>query len=131
MARSYRFPNGPTGHLRRKAKCRAANPSPNQLQHLSYINRVPNAWRSLTGATSTAAFGTGSFGTGAEWYYPRSYVAPRRQKYFVLAPKAAQMFFVSNRQRWRYHSIQGNGTAGKCGFADDFIRTPAWHFRFA
>ncbi len=53
----------------------------------------PNAWRSLTGATSTAAFGTGSFGTGAEWYYPRSYVAPGG-KVFVLA-QSGSMFFVS------------------------------------
>jgi hypothetical protein len=48
----------------------------------------PNAWRSLTGATSAAAFGV-----GAEWYYPRSYVAPGGNV-FVLA-QSGSMFFVS------------------------------------
>ncbi len=47
-----------------------------------------NSWRSLTGATSTAAFGI-----GAEWYYPRSYVAPGGNV-FVLA-QSGSMFFVS------------------------------------
>jgi len=48
----------------------------------------PNAWKSLPGATSTAAFGT-----SAEWYYPRSYVAPGG-KVFVLA-QSGSLFFVS------------------------------------
>ena len=47
----------------------------------------PNAWKPLTGATSTAAFGSG------QWYYPRSYVAPGGNV-FVLAPSGS-MFFVS------------------------------------
>ena len=47
----------------------------------------PNAWRTLTGATSTAAFGIN------DWYYPRSYVAPGG-KVFVLALNGT-MFFVS------------------------------------
>ena len=47
----------------------------------------PNAWRSLTGATSTAAF------AGANWYYPRSYVAPGGHV-FVLA-HSGSMFSVS------------------------------------
>jgi Domain of unknown function (DUF1929) len=46
-----------------------------------------NAWRSLTGATSTAAFGIN------DWYYPRSYVAPGGNV-FVLALNGS-MFFVS------------------------------------
>jgi len=47
----------------------------------------PNAWRSLTGATSTAAF------AGGNWYYPRSYVAPGGHV-FVLA-HSGSMFSVS------------------------------------
>ena len=47
----------------------------------------PNAWKPLTGATSTAAFGSG------QWYYPRSYVAPGGNV-FVLAPSGS-MFLVS------------------------------------
>jgi Domain of unknown function (DUF1929) len=49
----------------------------------------PNAWRSLTGATSVAAFGA------ADWYYPRAYVAPGG-KVFVLGQNGS-MFFVSTR----------------------------------
>ena len=48
----------------------------------------PNAWRTLPGATSTAAFG----GT-LDWYYPRSYVAPGGNV-FVLALNGS-MYFVS------------------------------------
>jgi hypothetical protein len=47
----------------------------------------PSAWRKLTGATSTAAFGIN------DWYYPRSYVAPGGNV-FVLALNGT-MFFVS------------------------------------
>jgi hypothetical protein len=49
----------------------------------------PNAWRSLTGATSAAAFGA------ADWYYPRAYVAPGGNV-FVLG-QTGSMFFVSTR----------------------------------
>jgi hypothetical protein len=51
------------------------------------FNPGPNAWRSLTGATSTAAFGNN------DWYYPRSYVAPGGNV-FVLTLNGS-MFFVS------------------------------------
>ena len=45
------------------------------------------SWTSLTGATSTTAFGT------ADWYYPRSYVAPGG-KVFVLS-HLGQLYYVS------------------------------------
>ena len=50
-------------------------------------NPGPNAWITLTGATSDAAFGTG------DWFYPRSYVAPGG-KVFVIAQNGST-FFVS------------------------------------
>ena len=62
----------------------------------------PNAWRSLTGATSTAAFGV-----TLDWYYPRSYVAPGGNV-FVLALNGS-MFSVSTAHAGSI--IQSNGTA--------------------
>ena len=66
-----------------------------------------NAWRSLTGATSSAAFGT------ADWYYPRAYVAPGGNV-FVLSHKRLHVLRLNRRCR-QHHPIQGNGTAGTCG----------------